>query len=349
MKMEYLHEIAERQLGGLHATTKMLGEIKLKAASGLDNLHEIAGRQLGGLHATAKMLGETKLKAALRTENGGVRLRPVLAFMAALILCVGLMNWAVDGTVTDGPVASPSILDSQPAGGENQLITDPQGILASSELPSMGVSIGSAQDAPQYFSIFEEARGGNFPMILVENKAYRLLKSPANVSGSLLAEVLGEVTEYTLEPALSSGGVVSNVTGQGEPVYAVKGMRNAMVAANVNGTMRVFQRVSFAGTAVIGNETLADTLCAASDVIYLELSDVGAISDARAAQRLMGILLNNVSYQSASVSSGGNQSLLIGLKNGFTLQMMVSGDSISACGTWSCPEFFEALVVEMAR
>ena len=38
----------------------------------------------------------------------------------------------------------------------------------------------------------------------------------------------------------------------------------------------------------------------------------------------------------------GAGSLLIGLKNGLTLQLLVSDESVSACGTWSCPDFFEA-------
>ena len=29
-------------------------------------------------------------------------------------------------------------------------------------------------------------------------------------------------------------------------------------------------------------------------------------------------------------------------QNGLTLQLLTGDDSVSACGTWSCPDFFEA-------
>ena len=35
---------------------------------------------------------------------------------------------------------------------------------------------------------------------------------------------------------------------------------------------------------------------------------------------------------------------LIGLNNGLTLQLLAGEDTISACGTWSCPDFFEAFM-----
>ena len=38
----------------------------------------------------------------------------------------------------------------------------------------------------------------------------------------------------------------------------------------------------------------------------------------------------------------GSGSLHIGLTNGLTLQLLVGDDTVSACGTWSCPEFFES-------
>ena len=307
----------------------------------LERLPDIAGQQLGGLQATEKMRREILRKAAEQEKPAKVYAwRPVLAMCAALVLCVGLATWTMESTSPDiGPTSSPLIIDSQPAGNGVGLRDgggEPQAISAKA------VSIEGAVDTPVYHSILEETRGGNFPMILLHNEAYRLLKTPADVSGSLLSDSVGEVTEYTLEPALSGGGVVSNVVSQGEPVFVVQGMEGAMIAANVDGAMRAFQRVSFAGTAVLGDERLADTLCSPENVASIELSGVGATHDAAKARELMKVLLDNAEYQSASVSSSGAQSLLIGLQNGLSLQLIVSEDSVSACGTWSCPEFFEA-------
>ena len=37
-----------------------------------------------------------------------------------------------------------------------------------------------------------------------------------------------------------------------------------------------------------------------------------------------------------------SRSLLIQLDSGIVLQMAVNGERLIACGTWACPEFFEA-------
>ncbi len=316
----------------------------------LENLRDVAARQLGGLSATPKLLGEIKLAAARQAEKKPARLtwRPLVAMGMALLICVGAYTWAVDSVPPKGPQTTATVLDSQPAGNGVEPL-DPLAARALLDVPVGSISLGSEEEVPTFRSIFATAKGSNFPMVMVEGEAYRLLQTPGSMKSSLKGDSLGEVTEYTLEPALSSGGIVSNIVPQGEPVYVVAGMNNAMVAATVDGALRVFQRVSFAGTAVIGNETLEDTLCSAGNVQWMELSGVGAVDDASAAQSLMNTLLANASYQSASVSSGGSQSLLIGLSNGLTLQLMVSDDAVSACGTWSCPEFFEAFIVEMEK
>lgn len=315
----------------------------------LQDLQEIADRQLGGLKATSNLLANIRLQAAAKSApKPRQSIRPIFAVCLALLLCIGAFGWAVDSAIPGDSTPVPSLLDSQPAGGNSTQQTSSQGDLrALQDVPPGNVSIGTAVEAPVYRSIFAEAKGGNFPMVSLNGATYRMLKSPSMVSSDLLGESLGEIAEYTLEPALSDGGIVSNIASQGEAVYAITGMKGAMIAANVGGTMRAFQRVSFAGSAIIGNESLADTLCDPADVLWMELSDVGAIDDSVAASSLMATLLDNASYQSASVSSSGSQSLLIGLKNGMTLQLMKSGDSVSACGTWSCPEFFEAFAVAM--
>jgi len=67
---------------------------------------------------------------------------------------------------------------------------------------------------------------------------------------------------------------------------------------------------------------------------------IGTVSGADA-EMLMNTLLSNADYQSTGMSGSG--SMQIGLKNGLVLQLMVGNDCVSACGTWSCPDFFEAL------
>ena len=198
----------------------------------------------------------------------------------------------------------------------------------------------SAGSTSSHQTLFAQGQGQSFPLITMDGATYRMLQSPTGISSSLLGEELGQVTEFNVEPALSTSGMVSNVVARGETVYAISGMSGALVAAQVDGSTRAFQRVSYAGTAIIGSETLADTLCDPADVEWMELAGTGRISDVATAQQLMQILVDYADYQSTAMSGSG--SLLIGLKNGLTLQLLVSDESVSACGTWSCPDFFEA-------
>ena len=92
---------------------------------------------------------------------------------------------------------------------------------------------------------------------------------------------------------------------------------------------------------MVGSEGLGDTLQISGHVLALELSGVGTVTDASAAQTLVDTLLDNAVYESSG-SVSGKQSLLISLDNGLTVQMAVKNDKLSACGTWSCPDFFDA-------
>jgi len=111
----------------------------------------------------------------------------------------------------------------------------------------------------------------------------------------------------------------------------------------------VFQRVSFAGAAALGGETLGDTLTASQNVTAMELTGLGIVDDAATAQTLLKTLLDDAQYENASAGSDDTRSLLLRLDNGLLMQMMVGDDTVSACGTWSCPEFFDAYAAAMAN
>ena len=55
----------------------------------------------------------------------------------------------------------------------------------------------------------------------------------------------------------------------------------------------------------------------------------------------LATLLDHATLKSADMSAK-KQTLTATLTNGLKLQLGVSGDTVSACGGWSCPEFFEA-------
>lgn len=306
----------------------------------LENLPQIADRQLGGLEATPKILAKAKLQAAdmCTSHRSRMMLRPVLAVCAAVVLCVGA---AVVLTDNDTPLSAPAqvnVLDSHSAGTQVLPTEVPRAL---SDVPSGAISM-SAGIRRSGDTLFADYGSAAFPLISLKDATYRLLTSPDAISTALLGEQMGTVSEFNLEPALGSSGVVSNAVACGEGVYAVSGMDGALVAANLNGAMRVFQRVSYAGAAIIGSETLADTLCAAGDAKWIEVSGIGRVDDPAVVNELMHTLLELSDYQGTGMS--GSASMRIGLNNGLTLQLLAGEDTISACGTWSCPDFFEAFV-----
>lgn len=315
----------------------------------LERLPEIVEQRLGGLTANAHLLGKIKLAAA-ESPKRRVRWQPLIAGTMAIALCIFTGVWVIptlsDHLLTDRE-PSAHVMGSHAAGG-----VPGEGVsLWVRAMESSGVRVHGADEAsPAYRNLFAPERSGNFPLVLVDGAAYRMLISPLNMKDTLLGSSLGEVTEYTLEPALSTGGgIVSNIVSAGESLYAVKGLEGAMIAAYVKGGLRAFQRVSYAGASILGKETLADTLASADRITAMELTDAGIVDDPATAQRLMQVLLDNATYESAAVGTSDTRSLLIALDNGLLMQLMVGDDTLSACGTWSCPEFFEAYEREMGN
>ena len=261
-------------------------------------------------------------------------LRPALAMCAALVVLIGAVA-AMDGGV-DVPQLLPqqNVLDSHSAGTQSQPTQEPAAL---GDVPAGSISM-SAGVRRRAQTLFEENTGASFPLITLKDATYRMLAAPAGISSALLGSELGLVNEFNLEPALGSGDIVSNAADPGAPVYAVSGMKGAMVAANIGGSLRVFQRVSYSGTAIIGGESLGDTLCRPSQVSWMALN--GTTISGEDAQTLMQTLLDDADFHSTGMSGSG--SLQIGMTNGLSLQLLVGDDTVSACGTWSCPGFFEA-------
>ncbi len=220
--------------------------------------------------------------------------------------------------------------------------TMPPASVLSADLGDSNVTISTNVAAPGYRNMWANVQNGSFPLIGVNGKYYRMMTSPKSVSSSLLGGQVATVSEFTTEPSLSGTDVVlSNAASAGTAVYAVRGVSDStFVAAEVDGRMRLFQRVSFNGNALRGGERLADTLAVSGKVVALELSGVGTVTDPSTCEALLSTLLNCASYTSSG-SLSSRQALLIELSNGLVLQMSVKGDRLAACGVWSCPEFFE--------
>ena len=299
----------------------------------LEELNSIASRQLGGLQADDTLFLKIRLAAAEKPSRRFRSWRPVLAVCAALVLVLGgVLALGLPGREQLREPQRP-VLGSHSAGDAEPTIAPVEG----GNLPQNSLTM-SAGITDLGGTLFVTASDGSFPLVTISGATYRLLKTPEQVEQGLLGNALGEVTEFNVEPALGSGGIVSNAVSVGETVYAVSGMDGALVAAPMSGVMRLFQRVSYGGRALIGNQNLRDTLCDPSDVAWMEMNGV-RVSD-QAAQSLMQTLLDDADYQSTAMTGSGQ--MQIGLTNGLTLQLLVDDDCVSACGTWSCPDFMVA-------
>ena len=323
-RLEQLPEMTNEMLGGLHATQELKNEILRDAK---------AAMQDGKAHERNSAWESKRVKANGPRRRSGLQRGLAMACMVIVLLgsVIGLPTMIVQevNNKQNTPITTQ-------VGGEDGL---PNAKTQALDLPQGSIVI-SQRAKPSYRGVWAAASGANFPLVCVEGRYYRMLTNPTSVGGSMLGSELGSVNTFTSEPALVSGGIVSNTVAEGGKVYAVSGMKGAVVAAEVDGRMRVFQRVSFGSSALTGGESLADTL-KAGEVVAMELTGVGTVTDQAKARELYDILVNNA-FMARSGASETGSALLIQLKNGLVLQLAVRDESVMACGTWTCPEFFEA-------
>ncbi len=265
-----------------------------------------------------------------------------IAAAAACAAAVGVLALTLPKNIKKTP---PAMLKSQSAGEtpvlaeaaeEDEAALPGARENARADVPQGMVFISNAS-APESRSIWVRGNGPNFPLVAAQGRYFRMLASPSEVSEGLLGEKMGTVAEYTQEPALSGTETVSNICPEGTVIYAVRGA-SGLAAAEVDGRMRLFQRVSYAGRGLVGTERLSDTL--GGRVSAMELSGVGRLTGS-AAEDMWSFLCAGAVYLNASCSESG-QNLLVTLDNGLAFQMAVSGDTLSACGAWACPGFAEA-------
>lgn len=334
--VETLRPTADEMLSGLHAGEAMKNAMLFKA-SALSALPTITGELLGGLTATPALRHRILLAAERRrtaidlSQRIPARKRMVARFTPAMGMALALCLMIGIGALYGAGPQSPS-----------GTIAVENGMAA--------YMAGSPMDAgvPRYQTLFA-GEGANPPVIGINGRYYRMLNSPLSVSPSLVGSLIAEVQEYTDEPSLASVvGVISNVAQTGAPIYELSGISHKTACvAEVDGAMRLFQRVSYASMSITGNEMFEDTLSINGQVLALELSGVGIIDNEADANELVYLLSEFALYTGSDMPSG-NQALTIYLKNGLSLQLQVQDDLLGACGTWACPEFFEEFASRIA-
>lgn len=339
--VEMLRPTADEMLGGLSAGEKMKKRLLFQAKA-VDRLPEITGEMLGGLRATPALrhrilLAATRANtASAPAVRSAAQKRPLLARLTPAISMAAAVTLMV-------------VLGSRYVGLQPEPVADtpPPTVISGMDDYRAGTSAGG-MGIPQYKSLFAGENTANPPLIGVNGRFYRMLTSPAAAPASLMGATIAEVLDFTEEPSLAGTvGVVSNVAPVGTKVYAVEGLSSKTVClAEVDGSLRVFQRVGYASETILGNEMFEDTLAIHGEVEMLELSGVGIITNEVDANELIYTLMEFAVYNGDEIAHG-NQALTIYLKNGLSLQLAVQGDVLGGCGAWACPEFFQEFQARM--
>ena len=304
----------------------------------LEHLAPTANEMLSGLHADEAM--KRRILSAAREEQKprvkAPRLVPALCCAALAIACAGVFAPRLSGTAANAAATpAPVSIDTIAAGNEQALPMTRMADVSGTARVRASSSGGE--------SLFATA-SGDIPLVAVNGAVYRMLSTPTSVQSDLLGSAVGTVNTATDEPSLADddamAGGLSNVAEAGQTIYAVSGLdAGTAVACEVSGSMRLFQRVSYAGKGP-GGQGLEDTFSVRGQVAELTLSGVGTLTG-DAANDAIAVLLDHATLKSADMSAR-KQTLTATLTNGLKLQLGVSGDTVSACGGWSCPEFFEA-------
>ena len=307
----------------------------------LEHLAPIADEMLAGLHADENM--KRRILMAARQKAAPRRalrtFAPALCCAALALVCVGVIglygggDGAGDGTITIDTIAAGSKTS------DSGLIVADLGDGA--QVRAAGGSGGS---------LFASG-AGDMPLVTVDGAVYRMLTKPQNVGASLLGGEIGQIAAHVEEPSLASeeemNAGLSNIAEAGVSVYAVADVASTtLVAAQVDGKTRLFQRVSYAGKGPSG-QTLEDTFSVRGQVSTLELSGVGTLTGEQA-NAVVDVLLDNATLKAADTTAS-RQMLTVTLDNGLQLQLGVSGDMLCGCGGWSCPEFFETFEAALAE
>lgn len=296
----------------------------------LQNLKADADREMADVIASPDLLARA-VQAAEAPRRAGLsvpRLRFDWLKRAAIPLCAAAA--VIAGVLILRPESPLPTPHTGKAGGETSVE------VTAAPLTDIRIENGAAS---LEHTLFVGDADGSFPMFLLDGRCYRLLSAPCPVPAECVGDFSALITEFYVEPVLASGGNVSNALPVNEPVHAVNASAPGLMAAELNGEKRLWQRASCAGEARVGSETLTDTLCDPEAVVAVEWDGHGTVlgEDARALCRLLA----SARYEGADMRVG--ESLRLTLDNGLQLQLMLDGDRVSACGTWYCEGFGDKL------
>ena len=327
----------------------------------LEKLRPVAEETLGGLRAD-DALRRRILKAAdgepVRHKSPAVPVRMLVpAACAVLIAALGAARLSETPRPTGlaGRNAAPDAADTFAAedGGAVLIAEEPAPVLGAASAGANGardVPADAAQGrqmadlsgttlrkAVRTRTLFEEG-DPEIPVVAVNGAVYRMLREPAVLSDAQAGDEVGTVRETTEHPSLASRealqGGLSNCCAGGSVIRAVRGLSTGTaVACEAGGVLRLFQRVSYAGTGAAGLR-LEDTLDIRGKVTEMTLSGAGTLTGDEA-QAAADALLDGARLAAADAEPG-SRTLTIRLQSGLLLQMTVDGERLVACGAWTC-------------
>ena len=296
-------------------------------------LPQTADEMFSGLTAapvSASQLRSKKSSVRAFTRSAWLKVAVPVCAAAVLVFVFLLPQFTADNQKVPRPLPA---VESIAAGNSTAATNIP----ARADIPIGSVTL-SGGSTTSFRNLFAGSSITSFPMIQLNGACYRMLNEPQTFSQSYLGNALGKVSAYTSAPTGRESGIVSNAALEGETVYEIQSMSGAAVAARVNGSLRVFQRVSRGSSQAIPSSL--GTLLGNARATGIVLSGVGQVTDSSAVKRLLKTLSSKSTYLSDNCSST-SQGLYITLENGITLQFYISGNTLMSCGAWSCSEFLD--------
>lgn len=301
----------------------------------LNSLKQVSDELLSELKADDSLKHKILQKVAeTDTPSPKKWMKFVPAACCTLALAVGLAVLIPTYFSGKDPVSSIQTF----AAGNEDLNANTNIIASGTGLHNENVTVVSSNAQPQG-SIFV-GTSADAPTVRVNGMYYRLVNEPSRAKDNLKGSLLGNAETADSGLTASAATVVSNCLAESTPVYAAKGSQNAWVLAEYNGSLRVFQRVSYEGNGRMKNESLSDIAPLKSKWISLSIQGVGTVSDPELLDRLSSLLAQNAMFESnSSITSG--KVMVITTVDGLSYEFTYKGSKLSSCGTWSCPEFFD--------
>lgn len=315
----------------------------------LEKLPAISESVLHGLQADDSLKQKILYKAAnsdIKKTRSYFRYIPAVCCAVTLILVSFIFLKTINSSVNPEPPTISTI-----ASGSPRVIT-PVSLHTVTDIGEKAFNTENVYIAASDVSsgIWSRSHNGYFPLVLINDKAYRLISDEYSVIGSAdLDGLVGSVRVCSAEPGIEKAdGILSNILESDTNIYNIKGTNQSLIAAAFNQKIMVFQRAGFNGKSIINNEQFKDTVVPPDAVNSLDIPGYGLFSDEETVKRLYNILYEHAVFENSG-SVTGNEYLIIGLKNGLSEQLAVKGNKLYACGTWSCPEFWDEVAVLCAR